>query len=76
MTWPAGLQSLTFYCTLSAEELNVKWPEGLQSLSFRFLTEFPEEDLADSDSRVNSERVLRAPRALRKLVFGNFALVC
>ena len=76
VTWPADLQSLTFDLFF-AEKLNVVWPEGLQSLSF-LNVEIPEEDPANSDSRVGSEVVLREswPRALRKLVFDGLALVC
>ena len=63
VTWPAGLQSVTFD-TCSAEKLNVVWPEGLQSLSFLRI-ELAEESSPDSeysedsDSRVDLEVVLR-----------------
>ena len=76
VTWPADLQSLTFVL-ISAEKLNVVWPEGLRTLCF-LNSEIPEEDPANSDSRVSSEVLLWAgwPRALRKLVFDGLALMC
>eukprot|EP00434_Breviolum_minutum_P000936 symbB.v1.2.000824.t1/scaffold49.1/size384103/8 len=82
VTWPAGLENLVFH-TFPSEKLNVVWPEGLQSLSFLHI-ELPEEDSDDSDSSVDPEGLLRAwlprmagwPRALRKLVFCDLALVC
>jgi len=79
--WPAGLQSLIF-TTFPAQKLNVVWPEGLQNLSFLHI-KFPEEDSDDSDSSIDSDllrswlpRTAGWPRALRKLVFGDFTLVC
>ena len=34
MTWPAGLQSLTFGQSFNQSLDNVTWPAGLQSLTF------------------------------------------
>ena len=69
--WPAGLQNL-FFGTFSAKKLNVVWPEGLQSLSLLNI-EHPEEILPALE-----ESAPKAvwPRALRKLVFDDLALVC
>ena len=34
MTWPAGLQSMTFEGNFDQRLDNVTWPAGLQSLTF------------------------------------------
>ena len=36
MTWPAGLQSLTFAGDFNQGLDNVTWPAGLQSLTFGY----------------------------------------
>ena len=72
VTWPGGLQNLTVD-TFSAEKLNVTWPEGLESLSI-FAFDHPEKILTTLEDSTAPRAVW--PRALRKLVFCNFALVC
>ena len=88
MTWPAGLQMLTFGKNFDQNLDNVTWPAGLQSLTFaKFSAEklnvvWPEG--LQSLSFLNMEdfdvdfKVVREgwPRALRKLVLGDLTLVC
>ena len=58
---------------LFCRKLNVTWPEGLESLSI-LAFDHPEKILPTLEDSTAPRAVW--PRALRKLVLGNFALVC
>ena len=67
VTWPASLQILTLGHCFEQSLDNVVWPEDLLSLSFLNI-EFLAEDL--------DFRTAGWPRAIRKLVVGDFAFMC
>jgi len=87
VTWPAGLQSLTFEGLFNQSVENVTWPAGLQRLSFGRKFDQSLDNVtwpaglqsltfASSIGRKLAESDIVLPGTLRTLVIGEMRLIC